>query len=263
LGENVKRTASAAMPTLLAIILLVFAFDIQPVSTGMSPRVYTVVRVIPEIVELGPENVTGKAFTIAVVVEDVTDLIGYDMLFTWNITYLQYLHHTRTSTVEDYPYIIPPSYYAGIIHDPPFRHPDNINGSTGRYWPDFATLGGPGFYGSGTVFVMTFKVINQPSLWEEDFTTTLHISRVNLWSYEGSIPHEVFDGTVVIHARLKGDLNGDGVVDIYDIVLAAEAYGSKLGDSNWNPDADLAPLWGKIDIFDLVTLVYHFTKTSS
>jgi len=33
LGEEVKRAASAAMPTLLAIILLVFAFNIQPVKT--------------------------------------------------------------------------------------------------------------------------------------------------------------------------------------------------------------------------------------
>jgi len=260
----VKRTVSAAMPTLLAIILLIFAFNVQPAGTGMSPRVYTFVRVIPEIVELGPENAVGKTFTIAVVVEDVTDLLGYDMLFTWNITYLQYLHHTRTSTVEDYPAPIPPSPYAGIIHDPPLCHPDDINGSTGRYWPIFATLGGPGFNGDGTVFVMAFKVVNQPSPAEEDFTTTLHISHVNLGAGSGGyIPHDIFDGTVLIHARLEGDLNGDGLVNIYDIVLAAKAYNSKLGDSNWNPDADLAPPWGKIDIFDLVTLTYHFTKTSS
>jgi len=257
----VKRTASAAMLTLLAIILLVFAFNIQPASTGMSPR-GTVVRVIPEIVELGPENVTGKTFTIAVVVEDVTDLIGFDVEFRWNTTYLKCKSHTLTITVEDYPYIIPPSYYAGILHDPPMWL--YIVPESGFYWPVAVTLGGPGFNGDGTVFVMTFKVVNQPSPAEEDFTTTLHISHVNLGAGSGgSIPHNIFDGTVVIHARLKGDLNGDGVVNIYDIVLAAKAYGSKLGDSNWNPDADLAPPWGKIDIFDLVTLAYHFTKTSS
>ena len=256
-----KRTASAVMPTLLAIILLVFAFNIQPASTGMSPR-GTVVRVIPEIVELGPENVTGKTFTIAMVVEDVTDLVGLDIVFRWNTTYLKCKSHTLTITVEDYPAVQPPSPYAGIIHDPTLGWEPEEPGS-GVYWAVGSTLGGPGFYGSGTVFIMTFKVVNQPSPAEEDFTTTLHISHVNLASYEGSIPHNIFDGTVVIHARLKGDLNGDGVVNIYDIVLAAKAYGSKLGDSNWNPDADLAPLWGRIDIFDLVTLVYHFTKTSS
>jgi parallel beta-helix repeat protein len=57
------------------------------------------------------------------------------------------------------------------------------------------------------------------------------------------------------------DLNGDGKVDIYDIVLAAAAYGSNQGDPNWNPYADLAPPYGKIDIYDLVTCAYHYGKT--
>jgi len=57
------------------------------------------------------------------------------------------------------------------------------------------------------------------------------------------------------------DLNGDGKVDIYDIALAAAAYGSKQGDSNWNPYADLAPPYGRIDIYDLVTCAYHYGKT--
>ncbi|MCK4477112.1 hypothetical protein KAU88_01095 [Candidatus Bathyarchaeota archaeon] len=43
------------------------------------------------------------------------------------------------------------------------------------------------------------------------------------------------------HARLECDLNEDGVVNIYDIVLAAEAYGSKPCDPNWNPRTDFAP----------------------
>jgi hypothetical protein len=37
----------------------------------------------------------------------------------------------------------------------------------------------------------------------------------------------------------EGDTNYDGIVDIYDAVLASAAYGSKPGDPNWNPDADL------------------------
>jgi len=259
----VKRTASAAMPTLLAIILLVFAFSIQPVSTGMSPRAQTVIRVIPEIVELGPENTTRKTFTIAVVVENVTDLAGLDIGFRWNTTYLNCKSHTLTITVEDHPSPIPPSPYAGIIHDPPLGWEPEEPGP-GVYWAVGATLGGPGFNGHGTVFIMTFEVVNRPSLNEEDVTLRLHISSADLArSTGGSIPHEVFDGTVVIHARLVGDLNGDWIIDIYDIVLAAKAYNSKLGDSNWNPDADLAPPWGRIDIFDLVTITYHFTKTSS
>jgi parallel beta-helix repeat protein len=60
-----------------------------------------------------------------------------------------------------------------------------------------------------------------------------------------------------------GDVNGDGQVDIYDVVLASTAYGSEQGESNWNPYADLAPLYGVIDIYDVVTIVSNYGKTYS
>jgi hypothetical protein len=62
----------------------------------------------------------------------------------------------------------------------------------------------------------------------------------------------LIDGTVTI--KLIGDVNGDGKIDIYDIVLAADAYGTTPGDPLWNPDADVAPTFGLVDIFDIVTI---------
>jgi hypothetical protein len=61
------------------------------------------------------------------------------------------------------------------------------------------------------------------------------------------------DGYVYI--KQFGDINGDGEIDLYDIMLAIAAYGSKPGDARWNPDADIAPQYGKIDIYDLITLI--------
>jgi len=60
---------------------------------------------------------------------------------------------------------------------------------------------------------------------------------------------------------LVGDINGDGVVDIFDIVIVAAAFGSTLGDPNWSSDADQKPD-GIIDIFDLVKVAVHFGETS-
>jgi len=57
------------------------------------------------------------------------------------------------------------------------------------------------------------------------------------------------------------DLNGDGKVDIYDVVLACVAYGSKEGYPNWNPLADLAPPYGIINIYDIVTIAVNCGKT--
>lgn len=61
--------------------------------------------------------------------------------------------------------------------------------------------------------------------------------------------------------KSKIDFDGDGKIDVEDIIIAVSAYGSRPGDANWIPDADLAPMYGIINIFDLVTLAYHYGKT--
>jgi len=52
-------------------------------------------------------------------------------------------------------------------------------------------------------------------------------------------------------ANRKGDFNGDGNINIFDFVLFAVAYGSELGDDNFNPVGDFDDD-GDIDIFDFV-----------
>ena len=53
------------------------------------------------------------------------------------------------------------------------------------------------------------------------------------------------------------DVNDDKIVDIYDIVMIAKAFGSKPGYPNWNPITDLVQD-GVIDIFDVVTVSSNF-----
>jgi len=51
--------------------------------------------------------------------------------------------------------------------------------------------------------------------------------------------------------------NGSYKIDIYDIVIAAGAYGSQgtgVPDRNWFPGADVAPSGGQVDIYDIVTI---------
>ncbi|MCW3984935.1 MAG: BsuPI-related putative proteinase inhibitor [Candidatus Bathyarchaeota archaeon] len=50
------------------------------------------------------------------------------------------------------------------------------------------------------------------------------------------------------------DVNFDFIVDIYDVVLAAGAYGSAPLDPNWNPHFDIAEPYGVIDIYDIVMI---------
>jgi len=58
---------------------------------------------------------------------------------------------------------------------------------------------------------------------------------------------------------LKGDINGDGVVNILDAILMAKAFGSRSGDPNWDPRADLNND-GVVNILDAIILAGNFGK---
>jgi len=56
--------------------------------------------------------------------------------------------------------------------------------------------------------------------------------------YEANLTNNVyFDGDVII--KIVGDVNGDGTVNIDDLVMWDSAFNSKSGDINWNPQADI------------------------
>jgi len=69
------------------------------------------------------------------------------------------------------------------------------------------------------------------------------------------------DTPVVLTIRYFADLNGDGTVNIMDIALVARAYGSRPGDPNWNPIADVAEPYGEINIVDIATVAKDYGKT--
>lgn len=62
-------------------------------------------------------------------------------------------------------------------------------------------------------------------------------------------------------ASLIGDINGDGIVDLKDLVLVAKAFGSRPGSAKYDPRCDLNGN-GVVDLTDLVTVAFHFGETS-
>jgi hypothetical protein len=66
------------------------------------------------------------------------------------------------------------------------------------------------------------------------------------------------DGSVRI--RILGDLNGDGIVDMYDTLQSSNAFGSYLGHPRWDPWADLNGD-DEIDIYDEILLAANFGRT--
>ena len=54
-----------------------------------------------------------------------------------------------------------------------------------------------------------------------------------------------------------GDVTGDGIVDIYDVVFVNQRLGSQRGDALWDSRADCV-YDGVIDIYDVVEVTSHF-----
>lgn len=66
------------------------------------------------------------------------------------------------------------------------------------------------------------------------------------------------DGTVKVNIR--GDVNGDGVVNIQDLAMVAQAYGAQEGDPNYDIDLDLNGD-GWIDMRDLAIVGRNYGNT--
>jgi parallel beta-helix repeat protein len=61
------------------------------------------------------------------------------------------------------------------------------------------------------------------------------------------------------YAALIGDVNGDGKINMRDVMVAAQAFNSFQGQPRWNPNADLDNN-GRVDVRDLVIIILNFNK---
>ncbi len=245
-----KLKIEKAFSILLASTLLLSLFMV------VTPSVFaqaTVVRFYPQPSPQAEITSDGQTFTVACVIEDVSDLAGLDIQIAWNTTYLQYVSHTKTMTVESYPAVQPPSPYAGIIHDPPLELKDDV--VVGTYWVALATLGGPSFDGSGTVFIMTFRAINLPfGDPTAFFYTYLNFTAVDLAAGAGgSIPAVLEDG-VIKHWYRQPCFPTCPLLKIDPTSYEGTSVGEVFTYSVWllgEGGTDLDPFWdvGGIDVY--------------
>ncbi len=220
----------------------------------------TTLKVLPETIELGPLDVVDQIITVAVVIEDVTDLQGLDIEFAWNTTFLDYDSHVITMPVDVFPSPQPPSPYAGILNGPTIPIIDLWDPPNGTCEVAVAASGPP-FTGSGTVFVISFEVIDQPQMGEEDVILEWGVLSTELANSQGNpISHQVQGGIVIIHVCFwnLADINQDLKVDIFDVVLGINAYGSTPLDPNWDPRCDLVEPFDEIHIFDVVMICINY-----
>jgi hypothetical protein len=161
------------------------------------------ISVFPERVELENGYIVGQNFTVSVTAEDLPDLYAFNLTLEWNTTYLQYLSHTITVPVENYPHIIFPSPYPGILHSPVTIAENDVDEILGVLNLICNSENpAPSFAGNGTILVLTFQV-KQQSI--SDVDVALHLAQTELFD-NSSLPilHTVTDGLVNI-PRLPPD----------------------------------------------------------
>ena len=77
------------------------------------------------------------------------------------------------------------------------------------------------------------------------------------------IPYElnITDNTAICNVKVRymGDVNGDGMVDVMDILSVAESYGAYPTSSRWNPHYDLDQNL-IIDILDILIIATNYGK---
>ncbi len=200
--EGEKLSKPFTLATFLLVALMVVS--VVPVSNttlvspqaGMPPQTRSLVSTtLPTdwpSVYVYPETVianVGDTFTVAMVVSNLTDnyvtdpdnppwqrplgnLMGFDVQLAWNSTILKYLNHTVTVPVESYPVPVPPSPYAGTLHDPVFEIINKVdetanmtNSEPGTMaWVSYAAFPPAAkFNGNGTFFTVTFNVTHAGS----------------------------------------------------------------------------------------------------
>lgn len=125
--------------------------------------------------------------------------------------------------------------------------PEDILGFTNITMPK-ALLSLP----SGDTFIVMF-----------DGKAIFHIRKENTTHYFLYFTYQHTSGKThqfEIKRTLIGDLNGDRKVTIADVTIVATAYDATPADARWNPLADLAYPWGKINIYDVVAVTRVYGK---
>ena len=231
------------LPFLTALL-----FSLVPIVSAPSPLTETVVRFDPAIVELGPDYCVGENFTLTAKIDNVEDLYGFEFKIVWNTTYLEYVEHVLNFPVEIYP--------DGVLHEPIMVVINEVNAPEGWYYLAVSSLSpAPSFNGSGTAFEITFRVKHQPVDPESGVYFQIQFIVSYLCPTAGNIHHLVEHSNITIYPYWNpADVNDDLKVDIYDLVLCANAYQATPSDPHWNPRCDIVNPYGIIDIFDIVMI---------
>lgn len=199
-------------------------------------------------VSLQPETTTASisnSFNVQAIIENATSLYSWQLEIFYSRSIINSMNATEGSFLNS---------SGSTVFLSAFNN--DYNATHGRLLVAGSFLGeNPGVNGSGILATLTFRAIavGNSVLYARTTGTVLFDSHGKQIA-----PINVKNGWVLV--KWCADLNGDGKVDIRDIVIVAIAYGSYLGGPRWNPVADLNKD-NFVDIRDIAMVARDFGKT--
>ena len=228
--RNKKRTSSACGAT-TSIDPVPELYDLLNIGGGVvEPPVDTIVRIEPESVE---SPTVGQELEFNLEIEDGVNVFAYQATIEFDKTALRYLK-SKSKT-------------GNYLSGRPFFD-QKVEGNT-------VTLISTAYVGQsngdGTLATLVFEVIAVKE-------STLKITDVRLSNIKGQgVTPRVEHAEIIEPIKFREDVNGDGTVNIQDLVLVASNFG-KTGENDADINND-----GVVNIQDLVLVAAKFGSTNA
>jgi hypothetical protein len=224
---------------LVLLVPLAFVRAATPVSVYVDP---------PEVFDHTLVKDTSFNITVKIANIDSPGLAYIGFNLTWAPSLLAAANMTEVMFNE----VTPANESSNILA---MKHViDNVTGQAQYYytWSNISQAIENGYgpiLGNHTVAIIAFQV-------EGIGNCTFHLDVEVLDQNGAPLPQgsSTNDG---MFSNIPGDLNGNGIVDIYDAIMLANAFNSQPSSPNWNANADMNND-GIVDIYDAIFLVRRF-----
>ena len=194
-----------------------------------SPTTNATVSITPSPVS---SPAIGEQLTLSLNITDGATVAGYQVTVQFDTSALRYVESANGDYLPTGAFFVPPVVSGNKVT----LAATSLSGESN---------------GDGTLATLTFEVIAVKA-------STLSLSEVILSdsAAAGSRPH-IEDGQVLEPPQVTGDVNGDGMVNIQDLVLVAGRFG-QTGQNDADVNGD-----GVVNIQDLVLVAGAFGNTAA
>jgi len=251
-----------AQKAIILVLLLILASPfVLSVVQALSMVGETKVFVYPDKMKVKVSDV----FKVYINISDVSGLQGFDFMLTYNTSILDCLALEEGTFLSR----------VGNTFIAKQEINDKFSSEFGRVWLAIAILGQGCANGSGTLAVIKFNATAVGESVLDLYSDYPHKPDQVKLATCGlvAIPNSAIDGHVVADCSSNNpdppdppddavdppnpDINGDGIVNIKDMVIVAMAYGTSVGVPGFNISADLNQD-GSINMADLYLVARTF-----